>query len=176
MSGKVSCPLVEWYSFKKCSIESCKNWSHRTKHQCLELDRTKTASETKIISDSELHLFKINEEQVTTRWVSAQRKEAETRIKYIMVLKRYVDYLLSKPICKKVGIDEYAEKRLSKYPLNVKELGIVEGILPMLLNESLFSQFKATFKGECNDLILRDILILSEKQFTKLQKGITYYG
>jgi hypothetical protein len=170
-----SCPLVSWYKFKQCGIQTCKNYNKVTATKCLDIDRVKVDG-TKFISDSELHLFKYSKKKksVTTRFVSLRRKQAVDRVKSILILRKYLDYLQQKyekaSKVTKAGI--FIEKLESEYPLNVKKLGFKNWMWVYLIREEEYEKFLKANPGECKEFGLDKLLCLTELKYEKLLNEI----
>lgn len=160
-----TCIYVEWYKFKVCEIKTCKNHSNITPTRCMAIDR-RQPSGNKVISDAELHYYKF-EPSVSTRLVSYQRKTCVERVKKILVLYEFIQYLNKNH----KGI-QYEHKRFTylqnRYPLKVKKLGFKPWMWEFMTTE-VFNSFLETKEGECEKFTLYQLLNLSESKFFKLQ-------
>lgn len=120
-----TCPIVEDYLFKLCDIRTCKNFSEVTDCRCLALDRVSTTG-AKIISDAELNLFKFSSKKVSTRLISMKRKQAVDRVKCLLILKKYIDFIIDR--YEQQGEDSpfikgrYIQRAQTLYPLSTRKL------------------------------------------------------
>ncbi len=156
-----TCVYVGWYRFKRCGIKTCKNYTSRTENGCLALDRQAPIG-NKIISDSELNLFKFHEDGISTRAASQKRKKAVNRVKGILALRGYIEH-----IHQKYRISLNSELRFTDplllgarkvYPLKVKRLGFKNWMWPLLLNEREYKAFAEKKGGEIAQIALHELL------------------
>lgn len=171
-----TCIYVSEYKFKVCEITTCKNYSAVTPSSCLAIDRAKTQG-TKFISDAELHLFKYSAKKVTTRFVAMRRKKAVDRVKNILILKKFIDYIRetyedqgeSSPFIK----GKYAQKAQTVYPLYIEKLGFKNWMFHYLIDNEVQKEFIESNKGgECKRLEVNKILNLSDFVYNKILKEI----
>lgn len=167
------CTYIEWYKFKQCTIKTCKNFSATTASHCLAIDRV-TPVGNKIISDAELHLFKYAKAGVSTRLISLKRKKAVTRVKAILILHSFIEYIKNhKRPDERYWSGKLVERLELEYPLRVMKLGYMNWMLPYLTSEEFYKQFAATRKGgECETFKLHVLLDLTEMKFQALLKSI----
>lgn len=175
-TGANRCPYQQWYVFKKCTIKSCKNWSPKTATSCLAIDREQPTG-SKAISDSEIHLFKFAHEGISTRMVSMRRKRAVTRVKCILTLKAFFDFIktnyngVDRHL---VFRDELLQTKELDYPLKVKRLRFENWMWPMIVDEECYTRFKRmSLDGELNEFGLAELLSVSEQGLSDLKEILT---
>lgn len=165
-----NCPLVDWYKFKVCKLYTCKNYTKVTRRRCLELDRVKP--KTKSYTDAELHLYKYKEDNVTTRLVGIRRKKAIDRVKSVLVLKRWLELLVTYPVVK-VTLTPQQEKQQNKFPLNIKKLGWDPNYWHYMTEKDFNNFIKISNKeAECNLLTLKDVLQITDRKYKTLIKEV----
>ena len=164
-----TCVYVTQYRFKTCSVTTCKNYTLATKSKCLAVDRVQPLG-NKIISDSELHLFKFGEECVTTRLVAIKRKKAVSRVKAILILHSFIEFIKSKNnvINKTVYKGRLVEKAEIGYPLRITKLGFKNWMWPYLVNQKLYEKFTGKKEGECSAFKLHTLVDMTALKFNNL--------
>lgn len=175
-SGIKTCPNVGWYQFKSCTVKTCKNYTDRTESRCLALDREAPVG-TKIISDSELHLFKFPKDGVSTRLVSMKRKRAISRVKCILALHGFIEYLQDKygstqhaaVVCNRAVLLD-AE---SRYPLKVKRLEFENWMWQFIMSEAEYAEFASQGPGECAAFGLHELLDMKVEALEDLRYAVT---
>lgn len=161
------CLYVEWYKFKQCNIKTCKNFSSVVPTHCLAIDRT-IPQGNKLISDVELHRYKYPDEGITTRLVSMKRKYAVERVKSVLVLSEYIDYIRIKYTDSKKTNCKYVYKRVrNKFPLKLKKLNFKQWMTYWLFNQREYEVFLKAKGGECTEFPLYKVLNLTELKFKK---------
>ena len=167
-----SCQYVEWYKFKQCSVRTCKNFSDTTSSKCLAIDRVQPSG-NKVISDAELHLFKFAEAGVSTRLISLKRKKAVTRVKAILILREFIEYIKQhhKPD-HRYWSGKVVEKVEIEYPLRVMRLGYMNWMLPYLTCSTVYAKFAAKHGGECLLFKVNVLLDMTELKFKALLRCI----
>ena len=174
--GANRCPYQQWFVFKKCTIKSCKNWSPKTASSCLAIDREQPTG-SKAISDSEIHLFKFAHEVISTRMVSLRRKKAVNRVKCILTLKAFLEYLESNCCLEDRQLVFKAEQlqlRESEYPLKVRRLQFKNWMWPLVVSEEHYSRFKRSSRdGEMNEFGLAELLCVSDQNLSDMKEILT---
>ena len=147
MSENNQCPLVEWYSFKvACTIKTCKNNTIRLSTGCLGLEHRFAAGD-KIITDSEILLYKFYRTPINARGVAALRKKTLTQVKHTLVLSEFIEYLdetiaeNDKVFVYLPGTSKAVDKAIAKSPLRFKRLGYKQWMLPYLTHPGVWSDF-----------------------------------
>lgn len=163
------CPLVDWYKFKgKCPIRTCKNHTERLKTGCLGLEH-KFSSGDKVITDSELLIYKFPKQRMTSRSVSSLRKKTLNQVKYSMVLSEFIQYLedsipeSDRGFVYILGTDRYIDKALMKSPLRFRRLGYKQWMLPYLSHPGYWNAF-VTKAGVDEKIKHSDIFLLRPKE------------
>lgn len=169
-----TCPYVEWYKFGKCEVTTCKNHTTKTKTSCLALDR-QAPTGNKIISDAEIHLFKFAEDNVSTRLVALKRKRAVTRVKSVLILKSYIEYLeqkYSKTETWKRYKSELTVRYEARYPLKIKKLRFQNWMWPYFISKTEYKAFTSKNGGECLEIDLQVLLELTSRKIEALRSSI----
>lgn len=163
------CPLVEWFTFKgKCPIRTCKNHTERLSTGCLGIEY-KFSSGDKVITDSELLIYKFPGQKMTSRSVSSLRKKTLNQVKYCMVLNEFIQYLeevvqeQNKNFIYIKGTNKYIDKVLEKSPLRFKRLGYKQWMLPYLADLEYWKDFVAKV-GVDEKIKHANILLLRPKE------------
>lgn len=166
------CMYVEWYKFNRCDIRTCKNYSDVTPTRCLGIDRVQPSG-TKIISDAELHMYKFSSDKVSTRLVSLKRKKAMNRIKVILVLNEYLNFIRTthKPE-NRVYQNEYTTRLEKQFPLKVKRLKFESWMWPHLVDVNNFKKFSLGLDGESKEIELHELLGTTLMKFKMLQTSL----
>jgi hypothetical protein len=171
-----TCPYVEDYKFKLCEITTCKNYSIVTNCHCLSIDRVSTTG-IKVISDAELNLFKFSEKKVTTRLISMRRKQAIERVKCMLILKRYLDFVIEKyelqgensPFIK----GRYIQSAQTRYPLSTRKLRFKNWMWHYIVDPVVLEEFKEQHKGgECKEFKIEQMLNVTSLKYERLLKEI----
>lgn len=166
------CVYVSWYKFKQCTIRTCRNYTAATPSHCLAIDRVQPLG-NKIISDAELHLFKFGAAGVSTRLISIKRKKAVARVKAMIILNEYIEYIRSrfKPD-DRYWSNTLVEQLELAYPLRVMRLGYMNWMLPYLTSEKTYAKFATKKGGECGAFRIHTLLGMTEMKFMALRKSI----
>jgi hypothetical protein len=163
----VTCPLVDWFKFHKCTLKTCKNFTIQTQHHCLEIDRKKPEG-TKIISDAELNFYKLSDRQISTRLVQIHRKNAVLDVKMILVLKAFIEYIEEN--FEGGGRFNKPEMLMAEntYPLNISRLGWRNWMWEYLLDEAVWRKFADRTGGECAEFSVHQMLNIKLGKYEKL--------
>lgn len=170
-----TCPNVEWFKFVTCTISSCKNYTEETKRKCLALDRVRPSG-AKFISDHELHLYKLRAQNISSRSVQVKRMKATNRIRAILVMKKYIEFIKHHNALKEKGVFtlpliQLAEK---KTWLRSKKLGWQNWMWEYFLDASTWEKFQRKHKhdlfndAEQNPIELHNLLGMKRLNFDKL--------
>ncbi len=166
------CVYIDWYKFKQCTIRTCKNYSSGTVTRCLAIDRVQPMG-NKIISDAELHLFKFPGTGVSTRLISIKRKKAVTRVKCILILQKFIEYIrLYHEPDERYWSGKLVERLELDYPLRVMRLGYMNWMLPYLTSRKTYAKFASKNGGECEAFKIHTLLGMTEMKFKALRKSI----
>ena len=173
-NGEINtCTYIEWYRFKRCVITSCKNHSIKTQTGCLAIDR-EAPTGNKAISDAELHLFKFSADNVSTRLVSMKRKKAITRVKGILALHGFIEYLRTKfsgTSCVRMSFEREELVSLeSVYPLKIKRLGFENWMWPLIVSKREYKLFANRGRGEATSFEVHDLLEIEKGRLDALKK------
>lgn len=167
-----ACVYVEGYRFYECVIRSCKNFTDVTKTKCLAIDRVQPIG-NKVISDAELHLYKFSKDKVSTRLVSIKRKKAVTRVKAILILHAYIEYIRENHKPKE---EAYSGKMVEKleldYPLRVRKLQFYNWMWPYLTSKKVHAKFVRKKGGECAAFKIHMLLNLTRMKYETLLKQL----
>lgn len=166
------CVYVSWYQFKQCTIRTCRNYTAATSSHCLAIDRAQPLG-NKIISDAELHLFKFGSAGVSTRLISIKRKKAVARVKAMLILNEFIEYIRGrfKPD-ERYWSNPLVEQLELAYPLRVMRLGYMNWMLPYLTSEKTYTKFATKKGGECGAFKVHTLLGMTEMKFMALRKSI----
>jgi hypothetical protein len=162
-----TCPIVHWYKFKKCDINTCKNYTQETHSHCLELDRRKPDG-TKMYSDAELNLYKFKERKISTRLVQMYRKEAIDKVKAILVLQKYIVWLDGHFKERRKFKHEELRNIERKYPLKIRRLGWRNWMWEYALNQDVYKRFRSGLSGESSELDVAQVFSLSFEKYQHL--------
>ncbi len=173
MSVENSCQFINWYKFKKCVVGSCKNYSLKVPSRCIAIDR-KPPEGNKIISDEELRFFKFKDNEMCTRLVSLKRKKAVQRIKCMLILKEFIEFIRDNRSVLNVDLSPRHIEWEREYPLKIRMLGFQRWMWGYLLDEEEYKEFTKGKAGECKEVELYEILAMTRAQFDKL-KGETQW-
>ena len=164
------CPLNNWYTFNTCKITTCKYSSSKLKTGCMRLERKNTEG-YKSMSDGELFYYKFTEEEDIKKAASVRRK-AVSRVKSILVLHRFLDYIREnfEPL---FFLDEESKELtsiLSMYPFNVKELKVEYWMLFYIFDDSVFHRFtNSNRSGDVKAFTCGSVLSMSKRVFFSLK-------
>lgn len=173
------CPYNRWYRFHECCIATCKNYTERTEHHCLAVDRVQPTG-TKIISDAELHYYKFHSDGISTKYVSIKRKEATERVVAILTLRAFIEYIGTNYKPGPAGGlhgNKILLKRESVYPLRIAKLQFKPWMWPYIADPKVFKKFKQGKSGTILDVALCELLDVTPNKMeslTKLTKEITW--
>ncbi len=155
------CIFVDWFHFNgKCPVRTCKFNTVRLDSGCMA--KTLTATDNKkIVSDHELMYHKFSE--LNLAQVAAKRKEAILRVKKMLVLYEYIEFL--KENCKLQKCDSpVLNELLSVFPFKLKKLSLSVEIL-YHVNDKTFAKF-AEAKQLKEGFELIDVLFMTKKQWS----------
>lgn len=162
-----SCPYVDWYQFTSCTIKTCKNYTEQTARKCMAIDRVRPEG-AKVISDAEIHMYKLHEAGISGRLVQIKRKKAVDRIKCMLILFKFINYLrLNKENGGMFNTPLLLEVEES-YPFKINRLGWENWMWEYLLDETVWKEFLHGASGECNDYPLHQIISLKPVKFERL--------
>lgn len=167
-----TCVYVDNYKFHECTIKSCKNFTDVTRSKCLAIDRVQPVG-NKIISDAELHLYKFGKEKVSTRLISIKRKKAITRVKAILILHSFIEYIRDNHRPKKRAYEgKLIEKLELDYPLKVRKLQFYNWMWPYLTSKKVWKKFTTKKGGECAAFKVHMLLNLTRMKYETLIKQL----
>lgn len=166
------CPYIEWYKFRQCTIKTCRNFTSATSSRCLAIDRVQPIG-NKVISDAELHLFKFPDSGVSTRFISIKRKKAVLRVKSILILHAFIDFIKQnyKPD-ERYWSNKLVERLELEYPLRILKLGYMNWMLPYVTSKKVYEKFAAKKGGECGLFKPNMLLCMTEMKFKALRKSL----
>lgn len=148
-------------------MKTCKNFTEATTSKCLAIDRVKPEG-AKPISDAELNLYKMRDAQISTRLVQVKRKKAVDRVKHMLALKRFVDFIAEN----KIGGGRFDYEELieaeNEYPLKVGRLGWRNWMWEYLLDADVWNEFLTQNAGECATYSVAQLLALSSTEYELL--------
>lgn len=167
-----TCVYVEQFKFHECTIKSCKNYTDVTTTKCLAIDRVQPVG-NKIISDAELHLYKFSKEKVSTRLISIKRKKAIMRVKGILILHSFIEYIRDNHKPKGFAYStKTIEKLESDYPLKVSKLQFYNWMWPYLTSKKVWRKFAKKKGGECHTFKVYMLLNLTRIKYESLLKQL----
>lgn len=167
-----TCIYVEGYKFYECVIKTCKNFTEGTKSKCLAVDRVQPVG-NKIISDAELHLYKFTDAKVSTRLVSIKRKKAVTRVKAILILNAFIEFIKENYKPKdKMYSGKMVEKLELDYPLRIQKLQFYNWMWPYLTSKKVYKKFVTKKGGECATFKVHMLLNLTRMKYETLIKQL----
>lgn len=163
-----TCVYVPQFKFKTCTIRTCKNYTEVTSCKCLAIDRAQPVG-NKAISDSELHLFKFGSDGVTGRLVSIKRKKAVFRVKAILILYSYIEYIKNnyKP-SGKVFQGKAIDKAEISYPLKIRKLEFQNWMWEYLVDAKVYAKFTGKKEGECSTFKVNMLINMTALKFKNL--------
>ena len=170
-----TCPYVEWYQFKVCTIKSCKNFNTVTPSRCLAVDRIRPEG-TKVISDAELNLYKFPESGLSTRVIQIKRKRATDRITSLLLLSRFIEYIKENFEEGGVFTTPIINEAETKYPLNIPKLGWENWMWEYLMDESVWEAFCKKVGGQSKEFPVQRLLAMKLVTFEKLCKQYNLKG
>lgn len=153
-----TCPQVSWFKFRThCTINTCKYHSERLISKCMQID---ARIETSNFTDSELLYYKFSDRKITVRSVATKRKQACNRVRNILILNTYIEYIRENH--SPTGLDytknKYVSRLLSTYPLKIKKLRFEQWMLPYMFSMKVFNKFRQ----EIHDQQPTDLLAILE--------------
>ena len=168
-----SCIYVENFQFHECTIRSCKNHTDVTTSKCLAIDRVQPVG-NKIYSDAELHLYKFSDKKASTRLISIKRKKAIMRVKGILILHAFLEYIRDNHKAKRV--EPYSNKLIEKmeasYPLKIRKLQFENWMWPYLTSKKVWRKFATHKGGECEEFKVFMLLNLTRMKYDNLIKQL----
>lgn len=164
------CPTVDWFLFKqKCPITTCKYHNTQTTHCCMAIDH-KFPSGDRIISDSELLVYKFAGENTDVRSIAAMRKRGLTDIRFTVILYHFIEYIRSNYIKDKYkfvyykGTNQLLDKLFARSNLRFKKLGFESWMLPLVVDDAIWTAFRTDQK--IDDKVGHNcLLLLRPKEF-----------
>lgn len=171
------CVYVDWYKFKMCTIKTCKNHSLAVPSRCLAVDRVAPSS-NKVISDAELNLYKFAEDGISTRLVSIKRKKAIDRLRNILILDEYIEFI-KRNFAESRKINPKLPQRMisrleARFPLKVKRLDYQRWMLKHVFDDLLFKEFlENRVRGDKTEFKLHEILGLTQMKFDVVVKALS---
>lgn len=168
-----TCPYVDWYKFKTCGVKTCKNWTSKTKSHCLAIDR-EAPTGNKVISDAEIHLFKFHKDGVSTRLVSMRRKKAVGKVKCILALHGFIEYIRTEHSAQrsKVFKHDLISEAEKSYPLKIKRLGFQNWMWAVMTSKKHYKLFASTGRGECAAFGLHELLDMDQQTVENLRRVV----
>jgi uncharacterized protein YeeX (DUF496 family) len=129
----------------------------------------------KIISDAELNLYKYKT-PVSTRLVAMNRKKAIDRVKMVLVLNKFLEYIRD---IGKAGNLEYiieaVQEMESAYPLKLKRLQFQNWMWPYLVDVMIWRTFLESNPGECKDFSIYAVLDVSKEKYAVVRDQIKQF-
>jgi hypothetical protein len=164
---KGTCPYVDWYQFTACTIKTCKNHTDQTERKCIALDRVRPEG-AKIISDAEIHFYKLKDAGLKGRIVQIKRKKAVDKIKCLLILHKFINYLrLNKEEGGVFATPTILEVE-KLYPFKIKKLGWENWMWEYLLDTTVWDEFLRGTTGECKEYTLQQIISIKPVKFERL--------
>jgi hypothetical protein len=163
-----TCVYVPQFKFHTCTIKTCKNYTDVTATHCLAIDRVQPLG-NKIISDAELHMFKFNADGVTSRLVSLKRKKAIYRVKAILILNQFIEFIKSNYKSNGLAFNgKSVEKAELSYPLKIRKLKFQNWMWEYLVDQKVYAKFTKQKEGECGLFKIYMLLNLTALKFKTL--------
>lgn len=174
------CQYNKDYRFRQCGITTCKNHTEVTPHKCLAIDRV-SPNGAKLITDVELHHYKLPDANISTKYVSIRRKEAMKRCSAVLTLLKFIEFISEKYKNKKDAaskkMESVNEEKIvrcqSSYPLNLPDLKFQPWMWNWLVSKKAFEEFKSKHGGKggsIDELGHHDLLDLTEARFAAVRK------
>lgn len=149
------CPL--WPNFRPhggCNVTCCVYYTEATKQRCIQLDRKE--SRDGVMEPEEIAYYK----GLTPEAFAEAASEAEARIKSVVLVAKYLDWLRStQPLGRKAKLKELR----GRFPFNVKELELQATEIRWLFDTELYSRFQRDFAHEA--LSQHGMLLLTKREF-----------
>lgn len=164
---KGQCPYVDWYKFNVCAITSCKNYTEETERRCIALDRVRPEG-TKVISDAEIHLYKLNNKGLGGRIVQIKRKKAVDRVKCILILHKFISFLRLNKEEGGVFNTPLIQELETLYPLKIRKLGFKNWMWEYLLDAKTWEEFLKDADGDCREYTVQQLLACKPLKFERL--------
>ena len=166
-----SCPYVDWYKFLRCRVTTCKNYNKATDCRCLAVDRIRPEG-NKVISDAELNLYKFDSKE-NTRHVQVRRKRAIRKVKSILILREFIEFIRDNAKEGGVWTSETTQKLEAAYPLKIAKLGWANWMWEPFLDQKMWEAFCATTQGgECSEFGLHTLLSTKLETIEALYKEL----
>lgn len=141
-----SCPYVDWYKFLRCRVTTCKNYNRVTECRCLAIDRIRPEG-NKVISDSEINLYRFQSRE-NTRNVQVKRKRAIRRVKSILVLREFLQFIRNEYKTGGVWSSKTTKKLQGRYPLRISQVGWENWMWEFFLDSKVWDAFCVTKGGK----------------------------
>lgn len=135
----------------------------------MAIDRVKPEG-TKPISDSELNYYKFEKSNTSTRVVQIKRKKAIRRVKSVIALRHYVQYISDR--FTEGGVFDTRTLKLveSSYPLNSPDIAWKNWMWEFFLDTEVWEDFvgRSGREGELGDIHLHNMLHIKLSRFERL--------
>lgn len=166
------CPQSDWFKFKTCTIKTCKNYTEETVSKCLGIDRIKPEG-SKVISDAEIHMFKFRKAGITTRLVQIKRKEAIERIRFILVLQRFVSWIKATYTSGAVFTLDALLDAEDVFPLKIRRLGWENWMWEYFIDEDVWVEFCKKAGIKPSEVNQGQLLFMKASRYEKLVQALT---
>jgi hypothetical protein len=167
------CPLVEWYKYKnKCTIATCKFNTQALASGCIAIERLDTNGK-KLLTDRELCYYKFNN-SISVVEVTQHRKKVMQRVKRILTLHYYVQYIHTNVKLVEYKVPKICLKLLRKPPFKLAKLNINEITLCNMLNVNNFNAFKQSMKLD-SDFHIWDVFFMTQKKWEAFNNHFLEY-
>lgn len=165
-----TCIYVPWYKFKQCEVRTCKNWTDKTTHKCLAVDRVRPEG-SKIISDAEINYYKFAEQGISSRLIQIKRKKATSRVEAIIMLSEFIKFI--KENCESGGVfkTQVSDRMEARYPLKFKKVGFENWMWEYLTDEKVLDAFYRKCRP-ANKLPVHIMLRMKLVSYVKLIKQL----
>lgn len=151
----------------QCTVKTCKNYTEQTDRHCIALDRVRPEG-AKVISDAEIHFYKLKDAGISSRLVQIKRKKAVDKIKCLLILYKFVSYLkLNKEPGGVFNTPSIIEAEKS-YPFKLRKLGWENWMWEYLLDSKTWEVFLQDATGDCKEYNLQQIVSIKPGKFERL--------
>ncbi len=172
------CPLVDWFVFEdKCKVKTCKYHTTRTKHGCLSLDHSFPSGD-RIISDSELVLYKFAGKDMDVKGVMALKRKTQIDVKACLVMYSFLEYIKEREKYNfeyEQGQSEEIDYYIKISSLRFKRIGFKTWMLPYIVSNKVWESFVLA-KHVDDKITLNSCLLLKTKDFQRFKYAILRFN
>ena len=125
-----------------------------------------------MISDAEINLYRLDSKE-NTRHVQVRRKRAIRKVKSILILREFVEFIRTNHTEGGVWTGTNVHKLEASYPLRLTKLGWKNWMWEYFLDAEVWDKFCSTTKGgECSEFGLHTLLSTKLETIAALYKEL----